>query len=876
MKDIVKNEKCKSAMTVATLGFLLIIGLFFWYKSFAYYTHDIHKYELKNPVEDGQMIFALDRLKNHYETVIQNNSASDIIAAVYKDGSDPILLQDNIRIPQGEEYWFDSGEYAYKVFISGEDIADDNVNVEASTLRYLKNYRKSVVITMIAGIALTVLWMALILAAPEKVKKYGVKINMILAILLALGSIISCLVFFKGYLENDLCFLALLCTVFVAVLKQGKREISAVSLEEAFLAAGIISMSVSCLIFNMMLNSTESSLFYIFNAKNKMSLPDYAITVVLFLILFLTLSVVFLRNVRYVAFLKSHIGTELAVCGMAVTASFLVQQEVLGMAGNIVYFIYVLFMLAVIYIIYEKKIPEKIGEKIFRVSSDKLVNKQENKIVQIPVNILVYISYVTTIAAAAISTTVINYFHMDWRTWDYVHHISTYFRPMYYVINNIPAESGVELYGHYAMLYKLPMEIFGANLMTVGITTGIIGGLTAFFSVGTIHMLTKSRFLRIVGAVAIMDILCCELYLAIISHRLLFPMMILFYIVWCKKRLLRWFSVLTGFFISGIAVYWNMETGAVVLVTWIIFLIFKTAMKKEWKIGHILRSPAGVVGLIVLVFVLAAGIFVSYHVLISGITLSASMERLFGVLLNPGYMFSAHFNFIRWTNAPWIYIMIFLLGVTAYGISGMGLLGGNIKKKPEMPVIISIAVMGLGQLVYFISRPEDYSIVILPVVFCMIYLLDTIAQESGDKEAVSEISGNVQRDMKKDTEKISVLYKRMLSIVLLFGFSCILVQSKNICGELLQRCTNGHQLDYELLKEDLAVFAEQVPEDAYTEPGRYEGLAVVYLCLGWEASQDRENAEYMITGYMTGDADYEFIKEIPFGDIQFYLYRKPR
>lgn len=875
MKVIMKNEKCKLALSVAVLGCLLIMGLFFWYKSFAYYTHDIHTYELIDPVEDGQMVFALDRLKNRYETVIQNNSASDIIVAVYKDESDPILLQDNIRIPQGGEYWFDSGEYAYKVLISGEDIAEENVDVKASTLHYLKDYRKSVVITMIAGIALTVIWTTLIIAAPEKVKKYGIKINMTLAILLALGSIFSCLVFFKGYLENDLCFLALLCTVFVAALKQGEKEISAVLPREAFLAAGIISMFVSCLIFNMMLNSTESSLFYIFNAKNKMSLPDYAITVVLFIILFLTLSVVFLRNGKYVTFLKSHMGTELAVCGMAVTASFLVQQEVLGMAGNIVYFIYVLFMLAVFYIIYEKKIPGKIGEKIFRRSSDKLVNKQENKIVQILVNVLVYISYVITIAAAAISTTVINYFHMDGRTWDYVHHVSTYFRPMYYVINNIPAESGVELYGHYALLYKIPMEIFGANLMTVGIITGIIGGLTAFFTVGTIHMLTKSGFLRIVGTVAIMDILCNGLYLAIVPHRLFFPMMMLFYIVWCKKRSLRWFTVLTGFFISGIAVLWNTETGAVVLITWIIFLIFKTAMKKEWKFSHVLRSPAGVVGLIFLVFLLAAGIFVSYHVLISGITLSAAMGRLFGELLNPGYMFSAHFNFIRWTNAPWIYIMIFLLGVTAYGISGTGLLGGNIKNKSEMSVIISIAVMGLGQLIYFISRPEDYSIMILPVIFCMIYLLDTIAQESGDKEAVSEISGNVQRDMKKDMEKISVLYKRMLSIVLLFGFSCILVQSKDICGELLQRCTNGHQLDYELLKEDLAVFAEQVPEDTYTEPGRYEGLAVVYLCLGWEAPQDKENAEYMITGYMTGDADYEFIKEIPFGDIQFYLYRKP-
>ncbi|MDE6426390.1 MAG: hypothetical protein K2K89_09710, partial [Ruminococcus sp.] len=243
MKEKIKNEKYKLAIAVAVLGCLLTMGLFFWYKSFAYYTHDIHTYELKEMEEDGQITFALERLENHYETVIQNNSTSDIIAAVYEEGSNPVLLQDNIRIPQGEEYWFDSGEYAYKVLISGEDAAENNVNVEASTLRYLKDYRKSVVITMIVGIALTVILTALILVAPEKVKKYGVKINMTMSILLALGSIISCLIFLKGYLENDLCFLALLCTAFVVALKQGNRELSAVFPGEAFLTAGIISMS---------------------------------------------------------------------------------------------------------------------------------------------------------------------------------------------------------------------------------------------------------------------------------------------------------------------------------------------------------------------------------------------------------------------------------------------------------------------------------------------------------------------------------------------------------------------------------------------------------------------------------------------------------
>lgn len=871
MAETMKNEKYKSAIAVAAVGFLFVIGLFFWYKSFAYYTHDIHTYDLKSISEDGQMVFSLDRLKNHYETVIQNNSASEITAAVYLGGSNPVLLQENIQIFQGEEYWFDSSEYEYQVLISGEEITEDNINVKASTLNYLKKYRQSVIFTMIVGIALTFLWTALVLAAPGQVKKYGVKINMIMSVLLAVASVCSCLIFFKGYLESNLCFLALLCAMFTTVLKQGKKEISAVKPEEAFLTAGLLSMVVSCLIFNLMLNSTETSFFYIFNSRNKMSLPDYAITVVIFFALFLVFSVAFLKDGRIVALLKSHMDAELAVCGITVLFSFLVQQESLGMAGNLIYFICVLLMLAVLYILYDKTYLQRIRERIYHKSAGRNISMHKLK------DTLVYVSYAIAIAVTAISTTVINYFHMGGRTNDYVHHVSTYFRPVYYIINHIPAEGGVEIYGHYAWLYKIPIEIFGANLVTVGIFTGMIGGLTALFAVCTIHMLTDSRLLRIVGAAAVMNVLCYKLYLAIIPHRLLFPMMLLFYIVWCEKRPQRWLFVLMGFMISLIAIFWNTETGAVVLITWVAYLLFRVAMKKEWNLGYMLRMAAAVIGIIMLAAVVVTGIFVLYYVMISKITMADALGHLFGVLLSPGYMFSAHFNFIRWTNEPWIYCMIFLLAMAAYGIAKTGLLGGSIRKKSEAPMVISIAVMGLGQMIYFISRPEDYSIMIFSVIFCMIYLLDKIRREAEvDQEAISKAVENVRSVREQGAGKIFSLYKRLLGIVLLFGLSCILVQSKDVCEGVWQRCISNHQLDYELLKEDLTEFAEQVPEDTYIDMSRHEGLAVVYFCLGWVAPQEKENAEYMMTGFMVEDAEYDFVEAIPFGDMEFYLYHKRR
>lgn len=84
------------------------------------------------------------------------------------------------------------------------------------------------------------------------------------------------------------------------------------------------------------------------------------------------------------------------------------------------------------------------------------------------------------------------------------------------------------------------------------------------------------------------------------------------------------------------------------------------------------------------------------------------------------------------------------------------------------------------------------------------------------------------------------------------------------------RCIEHHQLDYGLRKEDLAVFADQVPEDSYVID---DGLTEIYLCLSREIPQDNETAKYMVTISMTENENYQLIKEIPFGDIKYFLYR---
>lgn len=515
-------------------------------------------------------------------------------------------------------------------------------------------------------------------------------------------------------------------------------------------------------------------------------------------------------------------NTALPVCGTVVTASLFILQDELEIPEHPVRFSLCLFLFGTIIFFYRKKVFSKIQH-----------------------NISVYLVYFVTVGMTAVSTTVINYFHMGKETDSLVMHIDCYYRPIYYMVNNLPVPEHLNsYYGHYPLFYYLPLKLFGANLLTVGIMTGIIGGLTALFSIGILHRLTKSNILRIAGSIAIMNILCSGIYLAIVPHRLIFPMMLLFFIVHFTDKNIRLLQIISGSIISFLSIVWNMETGLVVLCIWILFLVLKKASGKNNCIKYVLKTTTTLILITITAALIILIGFIFFRSHISNTSLSAVLSDLFGVLLNADYMLNEHFNFIRLTNSPWLYIMILFLSAAAYGMCHMGFFSISIDREQTMPALISIAAMGLGLMVYFISRPEDYNIIILPAIFLTIYFLDHIS-----------------------TTKIN----RLLCKVLLLGLCCILVHTADTVESLLSRVMSRHQLDYSLLLDDLHAFANEVPEES-TASGH--GLPEIYMNLGWKIPEDNNTPEYLISSNSNpNNENYILEKEILFGDKIYYLYR---
>lgn len=817
---------------VSSLGFIMILGLFFWYKSFAYDTHSIYSYQAAEITEEAdtgnrQITYTIDRLQRYYRVKIVNASPSEITIDIY-DSSDAIVTEKSV-IAKGEEYEFDSDSYAYQIIISGKDITEDLITVKASTIQYLGTYRKAVVITMAAAIAMIFLWDLFLLAAPGMVKNHGAKINTALTLFFSAACIFSRLAFYRGYYESCFFFIALLSTMFAVLF--GKKEHNgqhgklSASSDEIFLTAAILSLLLSCLLFSLMLNSTESSPFYIFNSRNKMSLADYFITVLLFFFLFFLLCSALAKKPQFMLLVKNYVSenTALAPCGTAVLTSLVMLQEELNITTHPVRFCFCLLLFGSIIFFYRKKVFSHWKHNI-------------------PVS-LVYLVYFITVGMSAVSATVINYFYMGDSL---IMHMDCYYRPFYYMVNNTPIPEHVNsYYGHYPLFYYLPLKLFGANSLTAGVMTGMAGGLTALFSIGVLHQLTKSSFLRIAGSIAVMNILSSGLYLAIVPHRLVFPMMLLFFIVYFKNKNVRRLPLILGSVISVLSIIWNMETGLIVLCVWIVFLILKKASGNDHCLKYVLKTAAALTLITAAAALVSFGGLIYFRSRISNVPLSTILSDMFGVLFNADYMLNDHFNFIRWTNSPWVYVMILFLSAAAYGMYRMGFWGNTTDREQTMPALISIAAMGLGLMVYFISRPENYDIVILPAIFLTVYILD---QASAAK------------------------WNRLLCAFLLLGLCYISVHTKNTADNLMSRIIDGHQLDYPLLLEDLNAFADNVPEGSAASG---HGLADIYMNLGWQFPEDINTAEYLISSATTyNDEIYVLEKEIFFGGKKYFLYRR--
>ncbi len=167
-------------------------------------------------------------------------------------------------------------------------------------------------------------------------------------------------------------------------------------------------------------------------------------------------------------------------------------------------------------------------------------------------------------------------------------HMNAYFNSIYNVLHGSPyTETTTSIYGHYGILYKLPMKLLGGDLIDFILLNTLVGALSFLAAFLALHFIVKNDLLRITGAVALsFPVLAMRsgIYWQLWPHRVLFMCLMLCYMAFCVRyKKLNRLSCILGYGIVFLGILWNTESGLFCGAAWAGFWILKSLCRKENK-----------------------------------------------------------------------------------------------------------------------------------------------------------------------------------------------------------------------------------------------------------------------------------------------------
>ena len=120
------------------------------------------------------------------------------------------------------------------------------------------------------------------------------------------------------------------------------------------------------------------------------------------------------------------------------------------------------------------------------------------------------------------------------------YHGEAYLESIYNVADSIPYEElTTGIYGHYGLFFLLPMKIFGAKAVVIQFLIALVGVVTDLAMLYCIHHLIKKNWVRLLMALVVPVIPFAYRrtnYWQLQPHRLVFPMLLAAYMLFCLRK----------------------------------------------------------------------------------------------------------------------------------------------------------------------------------------------------------------------------------------------------------------------------------------------------------------------------------------------------
>lgn len=306
-------------------------------------------------------------------------------------------------------------------------------------------------------------------------------------------------------------------------------------------------------------------------------------------------------------------------------------------------------------------------------------------------------------------------------------HMDAYFNSIYNVLHGSPyTEYTTSIYGHYGILYKLPMKLLGSDLADFILLNALIGALSFLAAFLALHFIIKNDLLRIIGAAAVsFPVLAMRsgIYWQLWPHRVLFMCLMLCYMAFCVRyKKLNRITCILGYGIVFLGILWNTESGLFCGAAWAGFWILKSLCSKENKPSYVIRTVFFQIFGIILSFLATWGTVELYN-LANGGKIIGIQEFLFP-LLQSSYMDDLLRVDLPDFASAYIVIIALLFLACAWGISHMWFLRKD--QETTMDILpacfaFAAAVLTLGQITYFINRAAYHNLEIAHIP-CIILL----------------------------------------------------------------------------------------------------------------------------------------------------------
>lgn len=827
-------------------------------------------------------------LNSYQQVTIQNNTSGILYFDLYncEDYENPQSIITAKKLEAGESWQYCYNDrISYQVMLYSATAQLEDISVSVDNKAYMDDYKTAVVIMMGMVAIMTVLMCIAVLAG---IPEAGIKYWNMAALLLHILGVFFHIIMIEPYTVNGCLFISIFMVAASLLLGENDKK-AEYRQEYNVIFAGVFTILLSVGMYIIILNSREGTFLSHLGPSNGRGLLLYVLFVITSILLFIISSYITTRHNAIFRWVNQYLNRKEALLLGIMLGVFAFKDHVgavLTLDWRRWQMFLVLAMLAAITIC------------LFRTKYDMKQNDRAIKAL-----------YLFEIISVQINKTLINIFGADSLTFGETHHISAYYDEITYIAKGRPFKGGgSELYGHYAILWRLPMAIFGNNLKVIGIVAGIVAAVTFFFFVLVIHRIFRSRFIRVMASLAIWCVFISSgsSTFSSIPHRYVVFAVILYFMVRWQTVELSFKRRLIGHLLCVVALLWNTESGICVSLAWAVYIVIREINNKDscfWLAVRKLLVQIVIVGIEVITFFGSVELYnrilcndkvneseiiaqnKDFEIEISELNKSIQREseendtdplgqedqenpentsqidledfisKNTGVLFNSGYMGSNMNDVYHFENQPGFSAMIFILLVSLFYLSGTGLVGKS-NQKEYAAVALAVCVFGLMLFSYSATRDfGDISKVGIPFLIIFFLIFEKTIHYMKVHPTEYTLKNNIVYLM-VFFMLIGLVQMELNCFVAVRNFDTIL-NEKNI-------------LDYESMLRDMEEFSYYVPEDTYAYGN---GIAEVYMSIDREIP-DSSNTQYVVTDAWRDVEDRPYIKvrDIQIGRYIYTLY----